>query len=183
MASVPAERLPEPARSRSGPQWHVLWTRSHCEQVVHDQLRAKGFQPFLPKIGQWSRRKGSRYLARVPMFPGYLFLRDALDKSRYVEVCKARGLVRILGDSWDRPASVPDAEIEGIQKILDAGLPVLAHPYLRQGQRVRVLDGPLAGAVGILQKSEPARGELILSVELLQRSVIVPVDCTRVVAA
>ena len=181
MTSLAAQQLPETTRSRNGPRWHVLWTRSHCEQVVHDQLSAKGFTPFLPKIGQWSRRKGSRYLARVPMFPGYLFLRHALDQASYVEVSKARGLVRILGDSWDRPAAVPDGEIDGIRKVLDAEVPVLSHPFLREGQRVRVVDGPLAGAVGILQKSDPAKGELVLSIGLLRRSVVVPVDCTQVV--
>jgi transcription antitermination factor NusG len=160
--------------------WRVLWTRSHCERAVRDQLAAKGFTAFLPMVGTWARRKGGRYVARVPMFPGYLFLRHALDKSSYLDVCKAKGLVQVLGERWDRLASVPDGEIEGMRKVSDSNLPVHAHPYLREGQRARVLEGPLAGAVGILRKTEPARGELVLSVELLRRSVAVQVDCTMV---
>src|SRR5688572_22880797 len=31
------------------PPWHILWTRSHCEQSVSDQLVAAGFDPFLPR--------------------------------------------------------------------------------------------------------------------------------------
>lgn len=174
MTSLPA------AQVASKPRWHVLWTRSHCEQTVHDQLRAKGFKPFLPRIGAWSRRRGSRYVAKVPMFPGYLFLHHALDKASYVDVCKARGLVRILGESWDHLGAVPDREIEGIRRIAESELPAWSHPYLREGERVRVLEGPLTGAVGILQKSEPAKGELVLSVEMLRRSVAVQIDCTLV---
>lgn len=162
-------------------QWYVLWTRSHCEQLVHDQLSAKGFDSFMPKIGQWSRRQGLRYLARVPMFPGYLFLRHAaMDKLSYIEVCKTRGLVRILGERWDRLGTVSGREMQAIQKVVEADLPALPHPYLREGQRVRVVRGPLASAEGILVKYEPEKGLLVLSVELLQRSVAVQIDCTLV---
>src|SRR2546428_7976190 len=96
----------------SRPAWHVLWTRSNCETLVSDQLAAKGFRVFLPTLEVWSRRGGVRQRHRVAMFPGYVFLHHALDKWSDVEVRKARGLVMILGDSWERRAVVPAAEIE-----------------------------------------------------------------------
>src|SRR5207245_2058857 len=46
-------------------RWHVLWTRSHCEQQVYDQLAERGFHLFLPKIEVWSRRGGLRHLIRI----------------------------------------------------------------------------------------------------------------------
>jgi transcription antitermination factor NusG len=161
--------------------WYVLWTRSHCEQLVYDQLCAKGFETFLPKVGQWSRGRGPRYLAQVPMFPSYLFLRVAeMDKTCYIEVCKAKGLVRILGERWDRLGTVPDREVAAIRQVVAADLPALPHPYLREGQRVRVIRGPLAGVEGILERSDPEKGMLVLSVELLQRSIALQIDCTVV---
>jgi transcriptional antiterminator NusG len=166
-----------------GPQWYALYTRSHCEQLVHDQLVVKGFHLFLPKIDVWSRRGGLRRLSRAPMFPGYLFLRHAMDKASSIEVRKARGLVRILGERWDRLAVVPEAEVEAIQTLLRTDLPILPHPYLREGQRVRITRGPLASVEGILVKTKLNKGLLVLSVDLLQRSVAVEVDCTLVVAA
>jgi transcription antitermination factor NusG len=117
------------------------------------------------------------------MFPSYLFLHHAMDKLSYIEVRKARGLVRILGERWDRLSVVPDAEVAAIQKVLHARLPALPHPYLRQGQRVRITCGALAGVEGIFVDSKPTKGLLVLSVELLQRSVAVEVDCSVVVAA
>jgi transcription termination/antitermination protein NusG len=165
------------------PHWYALYTRSHCEQLVCDQLAAKGFQLLLPRIEAWSHRAGKRHLIFVPMFPGYLFLRHALDKTSYIEVRKARGLVRILGEGWDRPSVVPDAEIEAIQTVLNASLPIMPHSYLREGQRVRITQGPLSGVEGVLVQSKPAKGLLILSVDLLQRSVAVEVDCSVVTAA
>jgi transcription termination/antitermination protein NusG len=112
-----------------------------------------------------------------------LFLRHAIDKTSYIDVRKARGLVRILGERWDRLSVVPDAEIEAIQTTLNACLPVMPHPYLREGQRVRITQGPLRGVEGILVQSKPTKGLLILSVDLLQRSVAVEIDCSVVTAA
>ena len=160
--------------------WHVLWTRSHCEELVCDQLVAKGFHPFLPTLQVWSRRRGVRHQIRVPMFPGYLFVNDGLDKRAHVEVRKARGLVGILGGSWDRPAVVPAPEVEAIRSLVDARLPALAHHYLKQGRRVRIVDGPLRDVEGILVQNRADRGLVVLSVELLQRSVAVEVDVAMV---
>lgn len=172
-----------PTRTLPRPQWHVLWTRSHCEQLVYDQLAAKGFHLLLPTIEVWSRRGGLRHRIRIPMFPGYLFLRHAMEKLSFIEVHKARGLVRILGERWDRLAVAPEEEIEAIQRLLDARLPALPHPYLREGQRVRIRQGPLAGVEGLLVRIKPNKGFLVLSINLLQRSVAVEVDSTIVVAA
>ena len=89
-------------------RWFALWTNSHCEQLVCDQLAAKGFETFLPTVGEWSRRGGVRRVIPRPMFPGYLFVRHAIEKRSYVEIMKARGLVRILGERWDRLSAIGD---------------------------------------------------------------------------
>lgn len=169
------------AQGAAAAQWRVLWTKSHCEQLVHDQLVAAGFDPFLPKLQVWSRRGGARHRIRVPMFAGYFFLGQPLDKAGHVAVMKARGLVRILGERWDHPALVPEAEIQAIRKVVEAGLDVDAHPYLRAGQRVRMVAGPLKDVCGVLLRYDARRGLFVLSVELLQRSVAVEVDCTYAV--
>jgi transcription antitermination factor NusG len=175
--------LAETGEPVEGDRWHVLWTRSHCEQIVHDQLAAHGFVPFLPLVQSWRRRGGVRHRVSIPLFKGYLFLRHRIDKSSYVQVCKTRGLVRVLGERWDRLAVVPDADIEAIRKITATGAPVLAHPYLRTGQRVRVTRGPLADVEGIVVRSDLKRGLLVVSVDALRRSIAVHLDCTLLEAA
>jgi transcription termination/antitermination protein NusG len=167
----------------SSPQWHVLYTRSHCEQLVHDQLVAKGFQLFLPKVEMWSRRRGARQIARMPLFPGYLFLYHTMEKCSYIEICKARGVVNILRERGDKLAVIPDAEIDSIQTVVRSELPVLPHPFLREGQKVRIVHGPLTGTEGILLQTKMDKGLLILSVNLLQRSIAIKIDCTAVEAA
>jgi len=169
--------------SALGQAWHVLWTHSHFEQLVYDQLASKGFELFLPTIETWSRRGSVQRRSRVPMFRGYLFLHHAMDKVSYLEVRKTRGLVRVLGERWDRLDVVPDRNIEGIQKLIEAHQPILPHPYLWEGQRVRITRGPLADVEGVLVRMNPHKGLLVISVDLLRRSVAVRVDCTMVEAA
>jgi transcriptional antiterminator NusG len=165
------------------PQWYALYTRSHCEQLVYEQLAARGFSVFLPKLDVWSRRGGLRHRISVPMFPSYLFLHHIMDKIGFIDVSKARGLVRVLGERWDRLSPVPESEIDAIQRVLRAELPVAPHPYLREGQRVRITHGPLSGVEGILVQSRLNKGLLVLSIDLLRRSVAVEVDATTVAIA
>jgi transcriptional antiterminator NusG len=165
---------------RPDAQWSVVWTHSNSERLVEDQLKGKGFEIFLPMMKSWSRRRGAQTSIAQPMFPGYVFVRHAIDKCRYVEMLKARGVVRVLGDRWDCPASVPDDEIAAIRQVVAAGVPVLPHQFLTEGQRVRISDGPLAGLEGILIATKPQKGLLVVSVDLLQRSVAVEVESTQV---
>jgi transcription antitermination factor NusG len=163
--------------------WYALWTHSHCEQLVYDQLTQKGFDAVLPTVDVWSRRRGARRLIQAPMFPGYLFLRAVVDKAAYIEVAKVRGLVCMLGERWDRLTSIPDEEMAAIERVTATRQPVLPYPYLKEGQRARITRGPLSGVEGILVETRANQGLLVLSLHLLQRSVAVVVDSLDVVPA
>ena len=176
-------RSPEVSDSVDGAAWYAIWTRSHCEQLVCDQLAAKQFDVFLPKAATWARRASARRQVRLPLFPGYLFVHLAIDRATHVEILKARGVVRVLGDRWDRLATIPDAQIDALQHVLRADLPVFPHPHLSAGDRVRITGGALEGLEGIFLRGRPSKGLLVLSINLLQRSIAVEVDCTLVAAA
>jgi transcriptional antiterminator NusG len=148
---------------------------------VCDQLTATGFQMFLPSIRTWSKQRDVRRMISLPKYPGYTFIRHAIDKHSYVEVLKTRGVVRILGDGWDRLFPVPDPEVEAIQRIVETDVPVFPHRYLREGQWVHITDGPLRGVEGVLVHSKPNKGLLVVSVDLLRRSVAVEIDGTHMV--
>ena len=140
------------------------------------QLSAKKFHTFLPEVPTWSPRLGMTHTVRAPMFPGYLFVRDAMSKTRYIDLLKVRGIVRVLEAGWSRLTPVPDEDIETIQRIVQAAVPVFPHAHLRQGDRVRVLEGPLTGLEGIFVQDRPSRGRLVVSMNMLGRSVAVEVD-------
>jgi transcription termination/antitermination protein NusG len=162
--------------------WYAIWTRSNCERLVAEQLSAKGFAAFLPEMSARSRRNGKSHVVQVPMFPGYLFLRHAMEKQSYIEILKARGVVRILERGWTQLTPVASEEVDAIQQLVASGAPVFPHAYFREGDRVRVVEGPLAGLQGVFLRDKPNQGRLVVSVNLLQTSVAVEVDCLFVEA-
>jgi len=146
-------------------------------------LSAKGFDVFLPKSMMWSTSRGKRRQIEQPLFPSYLFVHHAMDKYSHVEIIKARGVVRVLGERWDRLETVDDVIIADVRRISFSGELVQQHPILRAGQRVRVTAGPFEGMRGIFVRERSTKGLFVLSIELLQRSVAVEVDCSLVEAA
>lgn len=176
----PTQRAYDPVQLTQRSRWYVLWTRGQCEQMVYEQLSDQGFRLFLPTLDIWVRRNGYRHRATVPMFPGYVFLKHTMDKASYIEVVKTRGLIRILGESWNSLAEVPEDEIATIQRIHQAAVPKVSHAYLRAGERVRINHGLLEGVEGILVRTRPDKGLVVVSVNILQRSVGVEVDCALV---
>ena len=171
--------LPEIADQQ--PAWHVIWTKSNFEKIVHDHLENKNYEVFLPMITQWLKREKGLPAVGVPMFKGYLFIRHAIDKRAYLDISNTKGLVNILGMSWDRLARVPEPEIQAIKQIADSRLPVTPYPYLKSGTRVRIIRGSMQNAQGILVRSDLAKGVFVISINLLQRSLAIKVDCADVV--
>ena len=156
--------------------WYAIWTRSHCERLVAEQLQSKGIAPFLPEMRIRSSRRGAPTIVSSPMFPGYLFVHQAMSKECYVEMLKTRGIVRILEDGWTRLTPIPDADMTAIQRIAGADVPAFAHPHLSQGSRVTIVDGPLAGIEGVFERGKADQRYLVVSIDLLGRSVAVEID-------
>src|SRR5262245_7290115 len=105
-----------------------------------------------------------------------------MDKTSYLEILKARGVVRILDGGWTRLTPIPAEEVDAIQRLVRSGVPLLPHAYFHEGDRVRVVDGPLAGVEGLFVRKKPNKGRLVLSIDLLRVSVAVEVDTAYVEA-
>lgn len=157
------------------PLWYCLHTRSRHEDVVYQYLDKKGIHAFLPKLEVWSRRKDRRKKIQKALFAGYLFVNERLNPYCRLEIIKTPGVVRILGNE-EGPMPVPEIQIESIRTILNGKAAVSPFPYLKEGQKVRVVDGPLKGCEGFLLKIKEEKEKLVISVDLLQRSVSVEIE-------
>ena len=159
--------------------WYALYTRSRHEQVVKKQLDHKGIVNFLPlyaKISQWSDRKKEIYL---PLFPCYVFVKISVQER--MEVLKSCGAVHLVGDGC-APLPIDDEQIENVRSFIERGFRFDPHPYLKVGNRVLIHDGPLSGFEGTLIRIKN-RYRFVLSVDLIQRSVAVEIDCKMIEGA
>ena len=153
-------------------RWYALYTRPRHEKQVLDELSGRSIEAFLPTY-KVRRRWSDRYkIVEEPLFKNYLFVRMTQDK--YYETLRPYGAVSfVMFDS--KPAEIPADEIEAIRTLVESELPFNPHPYLKVGRKVRVRAGPLAGCEGILTRKK-GLSRLVLSVNLLQQSVITEVD-------
>ncbi|MEK7873949.1 MAG: transcription termination/antitermination NusG family protein, partial [Chloroflexota bacterium] len=136
-----------------------------------DHLFLKSWRVFLPERVVWSRRRDRRKQMRVPLFPGYLFVSSG-DGAEYLrEVRCTRGVVRLLGVGGS-PLPISRREMESLQVLVVSGEELRSVAYLVPGNRVRVVEGPLAGVEGTVVRFGK-KHHLVVSVELLQRSVAV----------
>jgi transcription termination/antitermination protein NusG len=163
-------------------QWYGIYTKSQHEWKVADYLQGLPVEPFLPSVKSWSRRRDRRKIIQRPLFPGYLFIHCAMDKYLYIDVLNIPGVVRILGHGWPMLHTVPKEQIESIQVVLKKDIPISYFPYLTEGSRVRVIDGPLTGAEGFILRTNSKKSKLIISVDILNRSVEIEIDSWTVEA-
>ena len=160
--------------------WFAVETLPRREASVCCILNNKGYQPFLPQYKV--RRRWSDRLKVVdrPLFPGYLFCRLGL-RQRTLPLLTTPGVLQLVGVG-KIPQPVPDHEIEAVQAIIRSGLPAQPWPFLKVGERVLITGGPLEGVEGTLAAARK-HFQLVVSVEMLQRSVAVVIDSAFVRAA
>ncbi len=162
--------------------WYAVHTRSRHEKVVHQAAADRGMESFLPLREVLSQWKDRRKLVHKPLLPGYLFV-HAL-RTELGEVTAIRGVVGVLCGR-DNPIAVPDEQIQAVRRLVESPLPTVPWPYLRKGRRVRVTAGPLAGMESVIvSRKADGKSHLIVTIELLGRSVAAEIDprCVEAIA-
>jgi transcription termination/antitermination protein NusG len=158
--------------------WYAAYTSSRHEKTVAEHLRQRELECFLPLYETVRRWNNGRHRVQLPLFPSYVFVRMGhRDKLRVLQVPGLSQLVSFQGS----PAVLPDAEIETLRSALAAGVPAQPYRYLREGSKVEVCRGPLQGMRGILLRHQ-GQFRVVISVEMIMRSIVVEVDASDVEA-
>ena len=160
--------------------WYAIHTRARHEKRIDLSLRQVGVDSFLPLIREvhgWSDRRKE---VALPLFPGYVFVRIASGAAGRITVLKTAGVLEFVGQAGPN-SIVPDQEIENVRAVVSRGSFTVS-PFLKTGQRVRIRGGVLDGLEGILSSHKGA-ATLVVSVELIQRTVSILLDGYDVEAA
>jgi len=175
---LPGSEPPDPGPRplvEAAPPWFAVRTRSNHERVAVQRLLAKGVEAYLPTLLVRSRRRDRKAVIARPLFPGYFFARVHLDHPDRIEVVKAPGVMHFVGFAGG-PVSVPEWQVESIRRALESEQsPELLWKLVR-GQRVKVMAGALAGAQGVVVAHEEGSHRLVISIDLLGRSLSVKVS-------
>ncbi len=159
-------------------RWYAAYTCANHEKKAATEISLRGVESFLPvyhSVRRWSDR---RVELEMPLFPGYVFVHLALaDRQKVVQV---PAVVRLVGFGG-LPAALPDTQIEILRAGLNRRLQAEPHPYLTVGRRVRLKSGPLVGMQGILLRRK-GKFRVVISIELIQRALVVDTDSADVEA-
>lgn len=159
------------SESASRSRWYAVSTRSRQEKTAAGTLETLGITHFLPlqaQRRQWSDRVQTIH---APLFPGYLFVHIDPWTSAKLNVLKVPGVARFVGDHTG-PLPIDNSEIEAIRIITHCEVQLTPHPFLKEGDPVRVVRGPLAGLEGILIRIGSGC-RMVLSIEAIHRSVAI----------
>jgi len=167
-----------PADTTSELRWFAVHSRSRHEKRIQQYLQTNAVDCFLPLYEAVHKWKDRRALVTLPLFPGYLFVRIAMEER--LKVLTAPGVVRLLS-AHGRPVPVPDTEIDTLRNCAGRNLKMQPHPYLTVGNRVLVKSGPFADLEGILVRKK-GQFRLVVSVNLIARSVALELDRSDIVA-
>ena len=152
--------------------WFAIRVRPRYEKQVAQSIETKNIHTFLPLYAARRRWSDRTKEVHVPLFDGYVFCQ--LDPCLRMPVLVTPGVLHFVGIG-KTPVPVELSEIEALQKVVQFGSVIRPWPFLQEGDRVRVDDGPLRNTEGILLHGGDG-DHVVVSVTLLQRSVAVKVD-------
>jgi transcription antitermination factor NusG len=152
--------------------WYALQTRPRHEKRVAQALRARAIEQFLPLHRSRNRwRNGVVADVELPLFPCYLFVRVPLcEKLRLLQL---PGVVGFAVNSA-HPTALAERDIDALRTLTTLGS-AEPHPFLKLGDAVRIIAGPLAGMNGILVRRKNVL-RVVLSLDVLLRSIAVEVS-------
>ena len=162
-----------PHELAQGARWYLVHARPNSERKAEFNLEAQGFVTFLPQIERTIRHARRLTTVRRPLFPGYLFVRLDVSRDRWLSVNGTIGVTRLFMQEG-RPVAVPFGIVETLLAHSDRGLTRL-DSSLAEGQRVRILSGPLADFTATVLRLD-ARRRVDVLLEIMGAAVSASVD-------
>ena len=160
----------------TGLPWYAVKVRTGGELRIATHLAQKDFHVFTPTCIEPRRYSDRIKKVEVALFPGYVFSR--FDPDLRFPLISTPG-VEFIVSTAGVPTAIDQSEIDAILQVMNAGVSAEPWPYLKAGDKVQINFGALTGIEGILLNVR-GKDRLILSVNLLQRSISIEISRTWV---
>jgi len=155
-------------------RWYVVQTLPHQELRAQHNLERQGFRVFCPKRLKTVRHARRTQTVLAPVFPGYLFVSLDVGRDRWRAISSTYGVARLIcGDVM--PTPVPEGVVETMADSVDGRGVLQFVDDLKIGGRVRLLAGPFAEQLGILDGID-ANGSIRVLLNIMNGTVPIRVS-------
>jgi transcription termination/antitermination protein NusG len=154
--------------------WFAIQTVPRHEKRTAQRLREQSVSTFLPLLKQIHRWSDRQQVVHVPLFSCYVFIHTGQTVGERLKILRTPGVLGFVG-SERQGTPIPEQEIESLRTTIRQEVAWVPYPFIRVGNRVRIRGGALDGVEGVLVR-QGGDQRLVVSVELLQRSVAIRVD-------
>ncbi|MGB4388949.1 MAG: antiterminator LoaP [Caldicoprobacterales bacterium] len=135
-------------------KWYALFVKTGDEENVRvhieKHLPDREIRILIPKRKLQERRQGKVYERIRLLLPGYVLIRADMGVDLYYELKRVPGLIKILGDEKE-PVEVLEDEMAILLALTDSSDLIGFSQLYKQGDNIRVHDGPLKGLEGIIE--------------------------------
>lgn len=167
--------------------WYVIHTYSGHEERVKKNLEQRVklidsgdeiYQIIVPTEEEVEVRGGQRRTVAKKILPGYVMVQMKMSDQSLNIVLNTPGVTGFVG-SGNKPVPLKMDEVNQILKQMESETPRIKVGF-KQGQSVRVTDGPFAEFVGIVDEISAEKGKVKVLLSLFGRETPVELDFLQV---
>ncbi|MCL5025854.1 MAG: transcription termination/antitermination protein NusG [Chloroflexi bacterium] len=184
---APVEAGPAAPVRPAGSRWYVIHTYSGYENKVKTNLehrtasmdmQDKIFQVVVPVEDEVEVHEGQRRTVQRKVFPGYVLVEMVLSDDSWYVVRNTPGVTGFVG-SGNKPVPLDEDEVTAILKQMRAETPRVKVTFSR-GQSVRIIDGPFADFIGVVDAVNYEKGKARVLVSFFGRETPLELDFLQV---
>jgi transcriptional antiterminator NusG len=167
--------------------WFVVHTYSGYEERVKKNLEQRirfmdsegeVSQVVIPTEDEIEVRSGQKRTVSKKILPGYVLIQMKMSDQSWEIVRNTPGVTGFVG-SGDKPVPLREEEVNQILRQMEAEAPKLKIGF-REGQSVRVTDGPFVDFIGVVDSINSEKGKVKVLLSLFGRETPVELDFLQV---
>jgi transcriptional antiterminator NusG len=168
-------------------RWYVVHTYSGYENKVKVNLehridsmamKDKIFQIVVPTEEEVELKEGKKVTTKRKIFPGYVLVEMIMGEEPWYVVRNTPGVTGFVG-TGNKPVPLQDHEVKAIIKQMKVETPKVKVGY-SVGQSVKIIDGPFAEFMGVVDEINPERGKVKVLVSFFGRETPVELDFVQI---
>jgi transcriptional antiterminator NusG len=186
-AEADKETGDEPKEEVDEASWYVIHCYSGYEnKVKHNleqrietmQMQDQIFSVEVPTEDEIEVREGKRRTVQRRIFPGYILVNMQMNDDSWYVVRNTPGVTGFVG-MGNKPTPLRSEEVNTIMKRMEAEAPKIKVTF-RPGQKVRIIDGPFADFMGLVDEIDIDRAKVRVLVSFFGRETPIELDFLQV---